>query len=188
MMNSRLKFLMVCVILATLLSSVGVGIAKIEDLGITGIEDRTVKCHVSKVIDGDTIDVIMPDGSTERIRFLGIDTPEIFKENRPNEYDAITDLSWLDMWGEKAKEYTERMVEGKDVYLEADEMAGDRGDYGRLLRYVILEDGENLNALLLKNGYARAYSEGKYSNFMKRTSIPISSISHKKIGSVCGQK
>ena len=80
------------------------------------------------------------------------------------------------------------MVEGKDVYLEADEMAGDRGDYGRLLRYVILEDGENLNALLLKNGYARAYSEGKYSNFMKRTSIPISSISHKKIGSVCGQK
>ena len=104
MMNGRIKFLMVCIILATLLSSVGVGIAKIEDLGIAGIEHKTVKCHVSKVIDGDTIDAIMPDGSTERIRFLGIDTPEIFKENRPNEYDAITDLSWLDMWGEKAKE------------------------------------------------------------------------------------
>jgi micrococcal nuclease len=159
---------MVCIILATLLSSVGVGIAKIEDVGIAGIEHRTVKCHVSKVIDGDTIDATMPDGSAERIRLLGIDTPEIFKENRPNEYDAITDLSWLDVWGEKAKEYTERMVEGKDVFLEVDEMAGDRGKYGRLLRYVILEDGSDLNALLLNNGYARAYTEGKFSNFTKR--------------------
>jgi micrococcal nuclease len=151
-----LKFLIVCIILTTLLSSVSVSITKIENLDIVRVEHRTVKRHVSRVIDGDTIDVIMPDRSKERVRLLGIDTPEIFKDNNPNEYDAIIDLSWLDMWGEKAKEYTKRMVEDKDVFLEADEMAGDRGKYGRLLRYVILGDGEDLNALLLKNEYARA--------------------------------
>ncbi|OYT32961.1 nuclease [Archaeoglobales archaeon ex4484_92] len=88
---------------------------------------------VIDVVDGDTIDVILPDGSRERVRMLGIDTPETTaEENEPNEYDEITDLNCLAEWGLKAKQYTSKL-EGKYVWIELDSLAGMRGYYGRLL-------------------------------------------------------
>ena len=69
------------------------------------------------MIDGDTIDVLMPDGSVERVRMLGVDTPEKDSEdNKPYEYDSITDLEYLAEWGVKAAQFTESELGGKYIY------------------------------------------------------------------------
>ena len=116
------------------------------------------KVKVVHVVDGDTIDVIMPDGSRERIRILGVDTPEKSVDmNKPYEYDDITDLSYLAGWGAMAAEYAKSILKGKTVEIELDEKAGMRGYYGRLLAYVYF-DGQDFGAMLIKNGYARVYT------------------------------
>ena len=94
---------------------------------------------------------------------LGVDTPEKSAEdNKPYEYDSITDLNYLAEWGVKAAQFTESKLEGKEVYIEFDELAGMREYYGRLLAYVYLEDGTDFTAELVKQGYARVYVEGEF--------------------------
>jgi len=120
------------------------------------------KVKVLNVIDGDTIDVLLPNGSVERVRMLGIDTPEKRPEdNEPYEFDSISDLDYLAEWGEKAAQFTESKLEGRYVYIEFDKIAGMRGYYGRLLAYVYL-DGTDFTAELVKEGYARVYVEGEF--------------------------
>ena len=94
---------------------------------------------VSKVIDGDTI---VADG--EHIRLLGIDADE-------RGYDCY----------DEAKEQMERWILDKEVVLEKDKT--DKDQYGRLLRYVIL-DGENINIKLVRKGLAvaRFYRDREY--------------------------
>jgi len=123
----------------------------------------TIRAYVIKVIDGDTIDVSFPNGTIERIRFLGVDTPETSaSRNKPNEYDHITDLKCLASWGIKAKFFTEDVLLNKVIYIEFDPKAGKRGYYGRLLAYIYLENGTDFTALLIKKGYARVYTEGDF--------------------------
>lgn len=118
---------------------------------------------VVDVVDGDTIDVRLPNGDIERVRMLGVDTPEKTpEENKPGEYDDIDDLSYLAEWGQKAKEFTSSALEGKYCYIEFDDDAGIRGYYGRLLAYVYYENGTDFGAQLVKLGYARVYTEGKF--------------------------
>jgi micrococcal nuclease len=120
------------------------------------------KVEVVDVVDGDTIDIILPDGSKERVRMLGVDTPETTAEkNKPNEYDGITDLECLAYWGIQAKNFAKSMLEGKYAYIEFDSTAGFRGYYGRLLAYVYTENGQDFTAELIKQGYARVYEEGE---------------------------
>jgi micrococcal nuclease len=114
------------------------------------------KAKVVRVIDGDTI-VVRFDGKTERVRLIGVDTPETKpKRNKPFEYDSITNLTYLAEWGLKAKNFTKRTLEGKTVELEFDRSAGLRDKYGRLLAYVYI-NGTDFNALLIKEGYARVF-------------------------------
>ncbi len=123
---------------------------------------KKYEAYVYRVIDGDTIDVLIGD-KIYRIRLLGVDCPETTVEkNKPYEYDAITDLEYLAIWGRKAKEFTELKLKGKTVYIEFDESAGLKGYYGRYLAYVYLKDGTDFNALLIKNGLARVYTEGTF--------------------------
>ncbi len=98
--------------------------------------------RVDRVIDGDTIDVIVGD-VTERIRFIGIDTPE-----------TVDDRKKVQCYGPEASARMKQLLSGKSVALETkpDE---DRDDYGRLLRYVFL-DGNDIGALMLEGGYARS--------------------------------
>jgi micrococcal nuclease len=101
---------------------------------------------VTKDIDGDTIDV--QQGSTkERVRLLGIDTPETHDPRKP-----------VQCFGEAAAAHTKSLLEGKHVRLEADPKDSDRDKYHRLLRYVYLPDGTLVNAELLRDGYAFAYT------------------------------
>ncbi|AEK72220.1 nuclease (SNase domain protein) [Thermococcus sp. 4557] len=127
------------------------------------IPTDAIKVYVIKVIDGDTIDIAFPNGTTDRVRFLGVDTPETSaSRNKPNEYDHITDLKCLASWGVEAKFFTRDYLLNRVIYIQFDPDAGKRGYYGRLLAYIYLENGTDFTALLVKKGYARVYTEGKF--------------------------
>jgi len=115
---------------------------------------------VIDVIDGDTI-IIQFQGKTETLRILGVDTPEISKENSPYEYKT-NNLECVREWGYKAKVFTDIMLKGKDVQIEFDEKAGLRDNFDRLLAYVYI-DGKDFGKMLVEKGYARVYVEGEFS-------------------------
>jgi micrococcal nuclease len=108
------------------------------------------KGRVVGVHDGDTITVRLSSG-TEKVRLVGIDSPELDDE-RP-EYRAA---------GYAAREYARSRIDGITVTLEADGKQPDRDRYARLLRYVILGDGTNLNEELVRKGYARVFDRFKF--------------------------
>jgi micrococcal nuclease len=119
---------------------------------------------VVKVVDGDTMDVRLPNGSVETVRLLGVDTPETTDvETLPFEWEGVPDTldgrDWLANWGDDATRYAEDRLAGQEVYIEVDPEADRRGIYGRLLVYVYQsEDAEtSFNERLLVNGYARYY-------------------------------
>lgn len=125
---------------------------------------------VVEVIDGDTMDVRFANGSTERVRLLGVDTPEPYAEVAPAEWDGVPDTeggrAWLRGWADNATAFAERRLAGEDVRIVTDEVAGSRGGYGRLLVYVVV-DGEVFGEQLLEKGYARLYETefGLYDRF-----------------------
>lgn len=94
--------------------------------------------RVVKVYDGDTIEL----DNGERIRYIGIDTPEIYHPYKPIEY-----------YGEEAYRFNKKLVGGKRVGVELDVQKKDK--YGRTLAYIYLEDGTFVNAELVKQGYAQ---------------------------------
>jgi len=119
---------------------------------------------VVKVVDGDTIYVEV-NGHLWKIRLLGVDTPETYKKNNPDEYyllngTPITDINYLKYWGEKAKNFAKRELDHKEVIIVFDDEAPKKDKYGRYLAYIYINDSgklENFNEELLKYGYARVY-------------------------------
>jgi micrococcal nuclease len=121
---------------------------------------RSANAVVTYVVDGDTIDVRMVggdvDGREERVRLIGIDTPETKKANTP-----------VECFGLEATEFVRQLLpDGTPVYLERD--VEPRDDYGRLLAYVYRVDtGRFVNLDVVASGYAQpltippnvAYSE-----------------------------
>ena len=92
---------------------------------------------VTRVVDGDTLAV-----GEERVRLIGVDTPEAVRPGAP-----------VECFGRAASAFTERLVEGRRVRLELDVERRDR--YGRLLAYVHrADDGRFVNAALVREGYA----------------------------------
>lgn len=126
----------------------------------TPIENKNETFEKAKVLyasDGDTIWVDI-DGAQEKIRFVGVNTPELAKDGNPAEFMA-----------EEAKNFTSNSLKDKEIYLEKD--VTDRDKYDRMLRYIWLEkptanptkedfEEKTLNGILVKNGYA-------YSNYYK---------------------
>lgn len=101
---------------------------------------------VVAVIDGDTIDVDL-NGKTERLRLIGIDTPETKDPRKP-----------VQCFGKEASEQAHKLLDGKNVRLEAEASQGERDKYDRLLRYVYLEDGTSYNKQIILDGYAHEYT------------------------------
>ncbi|MFP4655326.1 MAG: thermonuclease family protein [Methanohalobium sp.] len=61
---------------------------------------------VTNIVDGDTIDVTFKNGTTERVRILGVDTPETHVENESVDLEGIDRSDYLREWGHKTSEYT----------------------------------------------------------------------------------
>lgn len=111
---------------------------------------------VTRVVDGDTIEVaitgrsegpgagLAPIGSTQKVRLIGIDTPESVRPGTP-----------VECFGREASAAAKSLLEGREVTLVKDVEETDR--YDRLLRYVYI-GGEMANARLVINGYATAYT------------------------------
>jgi len=116
---------------------------------------------VHKVIDGDTIEL----ENGERVRLLGIDTPERYESSKLDK-DAERsgkDKKTIQKLGELAAIYTKKLIEGKKVIIAPEPGHEDKDKYGRLLRYVYLEDGTFVNKKIVEEGYANAYRRFKLS-------------------------
>ncbi|UCF43938.1 MAG: thermonuclease family protein [Planctomycetota bacterium] len=125
---------------------------------------------VVNVVDGDTLDINIPDGkfNTTRVRLLGVDTPETKHPETGPMY-----------FGQEAADFAAELALGKQitVYLEA---ARTRGYYGRLLAYVQLPDGSILNEVLLTEGLAYADLRFDHSFYHKYEQLQAAARSRKK--------
>lgn len=101
--------------------------------------------RVVKFDDGDTIVVDM-NGVEEKIRFIGVDTPETHDPRKA-----------VQCFGQAASDYTHQRIGDQPVRLETDPLSTNRDRYNRLLRYVYLPDGTLLNLDIIQQGYGFAY-------------------------------
>ncbi len=110
-----------------------------------------VRVKITSVIDGDTAYALFPDGNEEKVRFIGVDAPEI---NHP--------YKGREPFGHEAEIYTRTELQGRYLWLEFDQ--SERDQYGRLLAYLWLSLPEKntdyeirkkmFNARLLIDGFA----------------------------------
>lgn len=114
------------------------------------VPDNAVETNatVVRVIDGDTIIANVDGIGRATIRLLGVNTPE-----------TVDPRKSVECFGKEASAFTHRtLAEGLRVFLAADPRADEVDKYGRLLRNIILEDGTDVNAMLVREGYAYAYT------------------------------
>jgi micrococcal nuclease len=103
---------------------------------------RSDAARVVRVVDGDTV-VVRTGGRDERVRYIGIDTPESVKPGTP-----------VQCFAKAAAAANRRLVQGREVRIVGDAEARDR--YGRTLAYVYrASDGLFVNAELVRRGYAK---------------------------------
>lgn len=109
---------------------------------------------VEKITDGDTFSVIF-NGRKEKIRLIGIDTPESRRNDRSKKQSKEEKLDQEEIvaMGKEAKVFISRQIKkGDRVKLEFD--VQERDKYGRFLCYVYLQDGRMLNEIMIGEGYA----------------------------------
>ncbi|MFA6391535.1 MAG: thermonuclease family protein [Patescibacteria group bacterium] len=99
------------------------------------------KAIIDRVVDGDTIAL----SDNTKVRVLGIDTPETKDPRKP-----------VQCFGQEAADKMQQLVLGREVTFISDNTQSNRDEYDRLLRYLYL-GGEDVGALLVKEGYAYAY-------------------------------
>ncbi len=105
-----------------------------------------VQAKVNRVIDGDTIEVIL-SGQKKKVRLIGINTPETVDPRKP-----------VQCFGKEASAYAKQLLSNKTVYLESDPTQGDFDKYHRSLRYVWLDAKANANEIIIAEGYAYEYT------------------------------
>ena len=105
-------------------------------------QTKTNYLEIAKFVDGDTFWVRNPNGKDEKIRLIGVNTPEARNTGRTQ----------VEYFGKEASAYVKELLTGKKVRIEFDVQRFDR--YKRTLAYIFLEDGTFLNAHLVKEGYA----------------------------------
>ncbi len=130
-MKSRKKFVVIIVFLFGLAGGL---------YGLADYRQNQVPTYtVVRVIDGDTIEVGTAN-KTQSVRLLGVDAPEQYR-----------------CFAEESSIFLSEHILGKQVTLFADPLNEDTDDYGRLLRYVYLNDAL-INAQIIEQGFARHLS------------------------------
>jgi micrococcal nuclease len=147
----RLKKLFLLSLLAGTLPGTGFAASSFSTVGTPAqFEESAAQAgdlrKIVRVVDGDTI-VVSPN---EKVRLIGVDTPETVHPKKP-----------VACFGREAKQFTRDAVEGKTIRLVLDNVNTKRRHkdrYGRTLAYAYLADGTMLNAELIRQGYAHAYT------------------------------
>lgn len=103
------------------------------------LEERGTVVTVSRVVDGDTVEVRPAIDGVADIRLIGVDTPETYGGTEP--------------YGAEASTFTEEVLSGQRVALEFDAERVDQ--YDRVLAYVWLEEDTMFNEILVREGYAQ---------------------------------
>lgn len=106
--------------------------------------DAMTPATVTRVVDGDTVVVELAGGRQEKVRLIGVDTPESVDPRKP-----------VERFAEEAAAYAERRLLRGDVRLACGPEIRDY--YGRLLAYLFLEDGACVNLAIVADGYGFAY-------------------------------
>ena len=101
-----------------------------------------VQARVVRVIDGDTIEADLALEGRKTVRYIGMDTPESAGGGP------------VPCFSREATERNRALVLDRTVYMERDVSEVDR--FGRLLRYVYLENGDLINEVLVLEGFAEA--------------------------------
>ncbi|MEO8785061.1 MAG: thermonuclease family protein [Candidatus Saccharimonadales bacterium] len=138
-------------LLATLAITLLVRFGLTRSVSRTASQSQPGLYRVSQFIDGDTFAVKM-NGATEKIRFIGVDTPETHDPRKA-----------VQCFGKAASNFTQHIIGKQPIRLQADSLNTNRDRYNRLLRYVYLPNGTLLNAELIKQGYGFAYTSFPFS-------------------------
>ena len=105
---------------------------------------------VSRIVDGDTL-VVTRAGQRQRVRLIGIDTPESVRPGAP-----------VECFGPESAEFAASALQGREVTLEADPSQGELDAYDRRLAYVwySANPGQQtlFNAQAIEAGMAREYT------------------------------
>lgn len=125
---------------------------------------------VVNVVDGDTLDIAIPDGEHEntRIRLIGVDTPETKNPNVEQMY-----------YGPQASDYVRQLSLDKKVRVIIDSVSPARDKYDRLLAYLQFEDESTLNELIIKNGFGYADLRFPHSRFENYAAIQSQAVKNK---------
>jgi micrococcal nuclease len=122
------------------------------------------RCKVLKVIDGDTVDIDIDLGfgtwiRNERVRIMGIDTPESRTSNLIEKKFGLAAKSRLqELLGETAILKTQVSKKGEDM----------KGKFGRILGNFATEDGRNCADILCEEGHAVTYFGGAKEDIQKQ--------------------
>lgn len=147
-MNRRQKKRLATLVIGLLTLAVAYGQQRIMPPGIKNVAERSQPglYKVTDFIDGDTVAVDM-NGTTEKIRFIGVDTPETHDPRKS-----------VECFGQAAANFTKSFIGQNNVRLESDPQNTNRDRYNRLLRYVYTPDNRLVNAEIIKQGYGFAYT------------------------------
>ena len=134
------------VLKGALCNLVAVGLSLLMSCGSGATTENKVLITILKVVDGDTVDIDIK-GNTERVRLIGVNTPETKHPTKP-----------IECFGPEASAYlTQLLPKGTHVRIERDIEARDR--YGRMLLYLYREsDNFFINLDLVLRGYGTPMS------------------------------
>ncbi len=111
------------------------------------------KCKLIKVVDGDTVDAEIDLGFNifikERIRLMGIDTPESRTRNKAEK-----------SWGMASKKYLKKVLKDNGNEFELFTKIQKKGKFGRIFGTIIVNGDIDVNQLLVKNNLAIPYDGG----------------------------
>ena len=101
---------------------------------------------VERIVDGDTITVLLENNKTEKIRIIGMNAPE-----------SVDPRRGVECFGKEASRYLNDLLRGKKVRLEKDGSQQNYDKYGRALRHVFLNE-INIAESMIREGYAYEYT------------------------------
>lgn len=156
--NHGMRIIRLFLTILILVAAFSVVYAVVDELGVlapesipTDIPKGAAEAKLDWVYDGDTIEVVFPDGETETVRLTGIDAPETGANNTTKQ-----------CYGAESTQHLRSLLPlGTTVWLERD--VSDRDQYGRLVRFVWIAEGDSgllVNHQMLADGYAFARSYG----------------------------